>query len=193
MKNVSPVPAHSTLCADGAMASAPIACAGSLSNTARQCTPASSVFQIPPDAAPMYATSGFPGSPTAAIARFPSGPTKRKCRRVHSVVSTCCAAAQMGAVARKSATQSLDTRTGQTAGGSKAIIDRLVCSVGLWVRERRGVARQGTLTGGLQIRKCARSYRREQRRPVRAALFTIHGCDRHAEDGGLHLADERAL
>ncbi len=53
MKNVSPVPAHSTLCADGAMASAPIACAGSLSNTARQCTPASSVFQIPPDAAPM--------------------------------------------------------------------------------------------------------------------------------------------
>jgi len=52
MKNVSPVPAHNTLCADGAMASAPIACAGSLSNTARQCTPPSSVFQIPPDAAP---------------------------------------------------------------------------------------------------------------------------------------------
>ena len=38
--------------ADGAMASAPIACAGSESNTARQCQPASSVFQMPPDAAP---------------------------------------------------------------------------------------------------------------------------------------------
>ena len=35
------------------MASAPIAWAGWLSNNARQCTPPSSVFQIPPDAAPM--------------------------------------------------------------------------------------------------------------------------------------------
>ena len=77
MKNVSPVPAQSTLCADGARASAPIAWTGALSKTARQCVPPSSVFQMPPDAAPTYATSGFPGSPTTATARFPSGPTKR--------------------------------------------------------------------------------------------------------------------
>ena len=77
MKNVSPVPAHSTLCADGATATAPIAWAGWLSNTARQCTPPSSVFQIPPEAAPTYATSGFPGSPATATARLPSGPTNR--------------------------------------------------------------------------------------------------------------------
>ena len=36
----------------GAIARAPIAWAGWLSNTARQCTPPSSVFQIPPEAAP---------------------------------------------------------------------------------------------------------------------------------------------
>src|SRR6266849_2354262 len=53
MKNVSPVPAQRTLCADGASASAPIAWAGWLSNTACQCTPPSSVFQMPPEAAPM--------------------------------------------------------------------------------------------------------------------------------------------
>ncbi len=52
MKNVSPVPAQTMLCAEGARASAPIAWAGSESNTARQCQPASSVFQMPPDAAP---------------------------------------------------------------------------------------------------------------------------------------------
>src|SRR5213078_414139 len=150
MKKVSPVPAQSTLCAEGAIASAPIACAGSLSNTGRQCTPPSSVFQTPPDAAPMYATSGLPGSPTAAIARFPSGPTKRKWRRVHSVVSACCAAAQTGAIARQSTTQSLATGRCQTGEGSKAIIDLLVGSVGLWVGGLKRPARQRALRGGLQ-------------------------------------------
>ena len=52
MKNVSPVPAHTTEWVEGAIARAPTACTGSLSKTARQCTPASSVFQTPPDAAP---------------------------------------------------------------------------------------------------------------------------------------------
>src|SRR5260370_32322247 len=38
------------------------------------------------------------------MARFPSGPTKRKCRRVHRVVSTCCAgSARMGKARVRSA------------------------------------------------------------------------------------------
>jgi hypothetical protein len=39
--------------------------------------PPSIVLKIPPEAAPTYDTSGLPGSPTTAMARFPSGPINR--------------------------------------------------------------------------------------------------------------------
>src|SRR5262245_18280471 len=196
MKKVSPVPAHSTLCAEGASASAPIDCAGWLSNTARQCTPSSSVFQTPPDAAPLYATSGLPGSPTAAMARLPVGPTKRKCRRAHRVVSSpggagaCCPVAPSSGVSETSSA-SLSARDEQTA--FEAGIDLLVGLVGLRVRSCRRPAGQRTPRRGLNVRECAGADSREQRGAVRAAFFPIDGGDRQSKDVGLQLANEGAL
>src|SRR3990172_841005 len=50
--NVSPVPAQTILGSEGATAREPMAETGSLSNTGFQVSPASSVFQMPPEAAP---------------------------------------------------------------------------------------------------------------------------------------------
>jgi hypothetical protein len=49
---VSPVPTQTTLLSDGAIAIAPIDCAGCSSKTGFQWTPASVDFQTPPEAAP---------------------------------------------------------------------------------------------------------------------------------------------
>ena len=57
---------------DGAIASAPIACTGMLSDTGRNVAPLSTDFQIPPDAAPRYHTREFPGTPVIDAMRPPS-------------------------------------------------------------------------------------------------------------------------
>ena len=80
MMNVSPVPAHTSFGAVGAIANDPIDCASMSSKVGRQFTPPSSVFHTPPDAAPTSATIGSPGTPTTAMALFPSGPMVRKRR-----------------------------------------------------------------------------------------------------------------
>ena len=48
----SPVPAHTTLASEGAIASAPIDWAGWSSKMGRQVCPPSSLLKTPPDAAP---------------------------------------------------------------------------------------------------------------------------------------------
>jgi hypothetical protein len=49
---LSPVPTQTTLGSEGAMARAPIDCAGWSSKIGFQCTPPSVDFQTPPEAAP---------------------------------------------------------------------------------------------------------------------------------------------
>jgi hypothetical protein len=78
MMKVSPVPAHTSLGAVGANVSEPMDWASMSSKVGRQLAPPSSVFHTPPEAAPTHQVSGSPGMLSAAMARFPSGPTWRK-------------------------------------------------------------------------------------------------------------------
>jgi len=48
----SPVPAHTVLGSDGAMARSPMECTGWSSKMGSQCTPPSTVLKMPPDADP---------------------------------------------------------------------------------------------------------------------------------------------
>src|SRR5487761_2073058 len=63
MAHASPVPAQTILGSDGATASAPMACTGSLSNTGPKLWPPSTDFHTPPDAEPRYQTAVSPGTP----------------------------------------------------------------------------------------------------------------------------------
>ena len=74
---VSPVPAHTTAWSLGATARAPMECTGWSSNTGRQCRPASSVFQMPPVAAPAKYVLRSPGTPATEETRLPTGPMWR--------------------------------------------------------------------------------------------------------------------
>lgn len=57
----------------GSTASAPIDATGSSSNTGKNVVPAFTVFHRPPEAVPIYNTSGFLGSAAIAVT-LPEGP-----------------------------------------------------------------------------------------------------------------------
>src|SRR6266487_4539661 len=73
----SPVPAHTCIVSDGAIATSPIETHFSLSNTGRNVVPALLVFQRPPAAAATKIVLGGLGVPTTPEARPPmfAGPT----------------------------------------------------------------------------------------------------------------------
>src|ERR1041384_19995 len=75
----SPVPAHTCIVSDGAIASSPIEPHGWLSNTGRNVVPAFVVFQIPPAAAAMknvFEGLGIPTTPRVPTPTF-AGPVFR--------------------------------------------------------------------------------------------------------------------
>src|SRR5258706_5125534 len=87
----SPVPAHTCIVSDGAIASSPIDTHFSLSNTGRNVVPAFVVFQIPPAAAAMKNMRDGLGMPATADTRHImfAGPMLRQrhpARRVESSV-----------------------------------------------------------------------------------------------------------
>src|SRR6185312_12943147 len=115
----SPVPAQMMLGLDGAIASAPIACTGMLSETGRNVAPLSADFHTPPDAAPTYQTRLLPGTPVIAAMRPPSaGPSSWKRngsgiggagRCCDALAGRCCAPADT-AMAQSDATAKRDAR-----------------------------------------------------------------------------------
>src|SRR5712691_12316498 len=93
----SPVPAHTCIVSDGAIASSPIDTHFSLSKTGRNVVPALVVFQIPPAAAATKNVFEGLGIPTTLETRPPmlAGPTLRQrkpARRAESRGVVACAA-----------------------------------------------------------------------------------------------------
>src|SRR5216117_822436 len=86
----SPVPAHTCIVSDGAMASSPIATHFSLSNTGRNVVPALVVFQIPPAAAATKNVFDGLGIPVTLDTRPPmfAGPILRQRNPASSVESS---------------------------------------------------------------------------------------------------------
>src|SRR5881397_2635487 len=86
----SPVPAHTCIVSDGAMASSPIATHFSLSNTGRNVVPALVVFQIPPAAAATKNVFEGLGMPVTLDTRLPmfAGPMLRQRKPASSVESS---------------------------------------------------------------------------------------------------------
>src|ERR1041385_4605092 len=86
----SPVPAHTCIVSDGAIASSPIETHGWLSNTGRNVVPAFVVFQIPPAAAAMKNDFDGLGIPTTLDGRPPmfAGPMLRQRNPASSVESS---------------------------------------------------------------------------------------------------------
>src|SRR5690242_2802818 len=79
MAQASPVPAQTILGSVAATARAPMAETGWLSKMGFHFWPPSSLFHIPPEAAPAYQVLGSPGAPATEATRLPRcGPTKRK-------------------------------------------------------------------------------------------------------------------
>src|SRR5437867_6296864 len=86
----SPVPAHTCIVSDGAMASSPIATHFSLSNTGRNVVPALVVFQIPPAAAATKNVFEGLGMPVTLDTRPPmfAGPMLRQRKPASRVESS---------------------------------------------------------------------------------------------------------
>src|SRR5881394_3868233 len=86
----SPVPAHTCIVSDGAIATSPIATHFSLSNTGRNVVPALVVFQIPPAAAATKNVLDGLGMPVTLDTRPPmfAGPMLRQRNPASSVESS---------------------------------------------------------------------------------------------------------
>src|SRR3954468_16399466 len=115
----SPVPAHTVLVSDGAMASTPMEMMFLSSNTGRHVTPLFIVFQMPPPAAATKSVLEGPGIPTTSLRRpwkF-AGPTVRQ--RNPAVVAEsrpCAAAGDHAATARVPTSSAVRERCIRTMG-----------------------------------------------------------------------------